>query len=163
MANGNELTITGNITSDPDLKILQSGVAIANFSLAWNRRYKDGDEWAEEPNFFDVTCWRDLAENVTESFRKGDRVTVTGRLSQERWEDRETGKGRSKVVIVADDVAASVRWATVEISRVEREEGGRGGRGGGGGRDSGRGRSGGGDRGRASSGRDDRYANEEPF
>jgi single-strand DNA-binding protein len=163
MANGNNLEITGNLTSDPELKIMQSGTAIATFSIAWNRRFQQDGEWQEEPNFFDVTCWRDLAENVAESFSKGDRVTIIGRLEQQRWEDRETGKNRSKVAIVADDVAASVRWATVAITRAEREGGDRGGRGGGRGRDSGRGRDGGGDRGRASSRRDDRYADEEPF
>lgn len=166
MAAGNELTLVGNITSDPDLKILSSGVPVASFGLAWNRRFQQDGEWQEEPHFFDITCWRDLAENVAESFSKGDRVVVVGRLEQSRWEDKETGQSRSKVGVTADEVAASVRWATVEITKVQGDGGGRqdrgrsaGGRSGGGrGRDEG-GRSGG--RGRKD--RDDRYSNEDPF
>lgn len=163
MANGNSVEITGNIISNPELKIMKSGTPVATFGIAWNRRFQRDGEWQEEAHFFDVTCWRDLADNVAESFSKGDRVIVSGYMEQQRWEDRETGKTRSKVAIVADDVAASVRWATVEITRAERENSGNGRGGRDGGRDSGRGRDGGGDRGRASSSRDDRYANEEPF
>jgi len=163
MAAGNTVEVTGNITSDPELKITPSGTAVCRFGLAWNRRFQQDGEWQEEAHFFDVTCWRDLAENVAESLTKGDRVVVSGRLEQSRWEDKETGQNRSKVGVVADDVATSLRWATVEVTRVEREEGGRPSGGGGRGRDSGRSRSGGGDRGRSPSRGDDRYAGEEPF
>lgn len=163
MAAGNYVEVTGNITSDPELKITPGGTSVVRFGMAWNRKWQQDGEWQEEAHFFDVTCWRDLADNVAESFVKGDRVVVNGRLEQSRWEDKQTGDNRSKVGIVADDVAASVRWATVDITRVEREDsGGRGGRGGGG-RDSGGSRRGGGDRGRSAPSRDDRYASEEPF
>lgn len=164
MAAGNELTVVGNITSDPDLKILASGVPVASFGLAWNRRFQQDGEWQEEPHFFDITCWRDLAENVAESFSKGDRVIVVGRLEQSRWEDKDTGQSRSKVGITADEVGPSLRWATVAISKVEsqgsrllsRQDRGRSG--GGKGREEG-GRSGG----RNRKDRDDRYSNEDPF
>ena len=156
MATGNYVELTGNITSNPEMQITPSGTAVVRFSLAWNRKWKQGDEWQEEAHFFDVTCWRDLAENVAESLQKGDRVTVTGRLDLSRWEDKQTGENRSKVGIVADDVAASVRWATVDITRVQREDakperGGREERGGRGGRDT-----------RRSAPRDE-YRGEDPF
>lgn len=163
MAAGNYVEVTGNLTSDPELKVTPSGTSVVRFGVAWNRKWQQDGEWQEEPHFFDVTCWRDLAENVAESLSKGDRVTVTGRLEQSRWEDKQTGENRSKVGITADDVAASVRWATVDITRAEREDRDSGGRSSGRGRDSGRSRNSGGDRSRAASSRDDRYANEEPF
>lgn len=122
MAAGNEVTLIGNVTSDPELKFLPSGAAVATFGLAWNRRFQQDGEWQEEPHFFDVTVWREMAENVTESFRKGDRVVVVGRLEQSRWEDKATGDKRSKVGVTADEVAASIRWATVEITKVSRDE-----------------------------------------
>jgi single-strand DNA-binding protein len=99
----------------------------------------------EQVSFFDVTCWRQLAENVAESLVKGTRVIVYGRLEQRSWETND-GERRSKVEIVADDVAPSLRWATAEITRNDfrgdadagggggRSGGGSGGGGGGGGR-----------------------------
>jgi single-strand DNA-binding protein len=160
MAAGNEVTLVGNVTSDPELQITPSGVSVARFGLAWNRRFQKDGEWEEEPNFFDITCWKETAENVVESFRKGDRVLVSGRLEHSRWEDKKTGEKRSKVGVVADEVAGTTRWATVEMSRVEQ-----------GGRD--RGRSGPDsrsdvDRGRSSAPRkrpqrEETFENEEPF
>ena len=115
------VTICGNVTRDPELRYLTSGTALASFGVAWNNRYKDrnGDQ-VEDTSFFDVTCWRDLADHVAESISKGDRVIIFGRLDQRSWETQD-GEKRSKVEIVADDVAPSLRWATAEISRVRRD------------------------------------------
>jgi single-strand DNA-binding protein len=123
MAAGNEVTLVGNVTSDPELQITPSGVSVARFGLAWNRRFQKDGEWQEEPNFFDITCWKETAENVVESFRKGDRVLVSGRLEHSRWEDKKTGEKRSKVGVVADEVAGTTRWATVEMVKVEQSGG----------------------------------------
>lgn len=124
----NTVTICGNLTRDPELRFMQSGTALAQFGVAVNRRWKKGNEWEEETSFFDVTCWRELAENVTESLTKGARVVVSGRLEQRSWET-DSGDKRSKVEIVADDVAPSLRWATAVVTRTERSDG-QGGRGG---------------------------------
>jgi single-strand DNA-binding protein len=123
MAAGNEVTLVGNITSDIDLKITPSGTAVARFGLAWNRKFQKDGEWQEEPNFFDVTVWREQAEHLAESAGKGSRVIVIGRLEQQRWEDKETGAGRSKVAVAADEVGVSLRWATAEVTKAEREGG----------------------------------------
>ena len=80
-----------------------------------------------------MAAWRQLAENAGSSLQKGSRVTVTGRLEQRSWET-EQGEKRSIVEIVADDIAASLRFATVEIHKVERTGPGGGNGGGGGGR-----------------------------
>lgn len=122
MAFDNTVTIVGNVTRDPELRYLQTGTGLATFGVAVNRRFNKGGEQVEETSFFDVTCWRDLADNVAESISKGDRVIVYGRLEQRSWENQE-GEKRSKVEIVADEVAPSLRWAT---ARVEKTRGGGG-------------------------------------
>ena len=111
----NTVTVVGNITRDPELRFTQAGLAITTFGLAWNRRRQDGDD---EVSFFDITCFRQLAENVAESLHKGARVVIYGTLQQRSWENAD-GDRRSKVEILADDVAPSLRWATVELTRNE--------------------------------------------
>jgi len=71
-------------------------------------------------------CWRELAENVTESLTKGARVIVSGRLDQRSWETQD-GERRSKVEVVADEVGPSLRWATAQVTKTERRDGGGGG------------------------------------
>ncbi len=134
MAMDNTVTITGNATREPELRFTPSGQAVASFGMAVNRRWQNRQtqEWEEAVSFFDVTAWAQLAENAAETIAKGTRVTVTGRLDQRSWENQE-GEKRSKVEIVADDVAVSLRWATAEVVRNERSDGA----GGGGGRPSG--------------------------
>ena len=117
------VTVVGNVTRAPDLRFPPSGAAVANFGLAWNRKGQNDEEVV---SFFDVTCWSGLAENEAESITKGSRVVVYGRLDQRSWENQD-GERRSKVEIVADDVAPSLRWATVEISRNECRSGDGGG------------------------------------
>ena len=134
MAPGNTVNIVGNVTRDPELRFTPSGQAVANFGVAVNRRWQNRQtqEWEEAVSFFDITCWGQLAENVAESVQKGTRVVVDGRLDQRSWETQD-GDKRSKVEIVADEVAPSLRWATAQIVKNERREGGDGGFGGGGG------------------------------
>lgn len=127
MAIDNVITITGNVTGDPGLNKIDNGrgASVSNFSLCWNKRFRkpDSDEWETEPHFIDVTCWRDVAENVYDSIRKGDRVTVTGHIEQQTWKDKDTGGNRSKIVLIADDVAVSLRWASVpNIEKNERRQ-----------------------------------------
>lgn len=128
MANGNTVELIGNITRDPELRFTPSGSAVASFGLAVNRRWRNQqtNEWDEQVSFFDVVCWRELAENVAESLTKGSRVIVTGRLEQRSWET-DQGEKRSKVEVIADEVGPSLRWATAQVTRNERREGGSGG------------------------------------
>lgn len=123
MASGNTVVLSGNVTRDPELRFLNNGTAVVSFGLASNRRWQDNNgEWQEEAHFFDVTAWRDLAENVAETIQKGDRVIVGGRLQFRQWDDKETGEGRSKVDVVADDIGPSLRWATATITKNERKD-----------------------------------------
>jgi len=93
-----------------------------------NRRWRNqqSNEWEEEVAFFDIVCWRDLAENVSESLTKGTRVMVSGRLQQRSWE-ADNGDKRTKVEVLADEVGPSLRWATAQVQKTERREGGGGG------------------------------------
>jgi len=114
------VAIVGNITRAPELRFTPSGQANAKFGVAVNRRWQSNGEWQEAVSFFDVVCWRELAENVSESLSKGTRVVVTGRLEQRSWE--QDGQKRYAVEIIADEVAPSLRWATVQIVKAERSE-----------------------------------------
>jgi len=129
---GNSITIVGNITRDPELRFTPSGQANARLGVAVNRRWQDRNsgKWNEATSFFDVICWRELAENVSESLKRGTRVIVTGRLEQRTWE--QEGNKRSVVEIIADEVAPSLRWATAKVEKTERRSGGDQGGGGGG-------------------------------
>ena len=124
MAPGNNVTVVGNATRAPELRFTPSGQAVASFGLAVNRRWqnKSTNDWEEAVSFFDVTCWAQMAENVAESIQKGSRVLVTGRLDQRSWET-EQGDKRSKVEIVADEIAPSLRWATASVTKNERRDG----------------------------------------
>jgi len=123
MAFDNTVTVAGNITRDPELRFTPSGTAVASFGLAWNRKYQNRQtgQQEEQVSFFDVTCWSQLAENVSESLTKGTRVVVYGRLEQRSWETQE-GDKRSKVEIIADEVAPSLKWSTAQLTKNERRD-----------------------------------------
>jgi single-strand DNA-binding protein len=117
----NTTTITGNLTREPEIRYTKEGQATAQLGVAVNRRWLDRStqEWQEATSFFDVICWRDMAENVALTLSKGMRVVVTGRLEQRTWETEE-GDHRSKVEITADEIGPSLRFATADVQRVER-------------------------------------------
>lgn len=128
----NSVTLVGNITREPELRYTPTGQATATFGLAVNRRWqnKQTQAWEEATSFIDVVTWRELAENAAASLPKGSRVIVTGRMEQRSWETQD-GDKRSKIEIVADEVGPSLRWATAQVERVQRDSG-QGSQGGGG-------------------------------
>ncbi len=116
-----QVSIIGNLTRDPELRFTASGKPVANFGVAVNRLIsRPGEERKEEVSFFNCTAWDSLAENVAD-LSKGDRVVVVGRLQQRSWETDE-GDKRSTVEITAEEVGASLRWATVDISKNTKKE-----------------------------------------
>jgi single-strand DNA-binding protein len=121
MSNGNSITVVGNITRDIELRFTPSGQPTATFGLAVNRRWQNRQtqEWEEQTSFFDIVCWRELAENASASLHKGTRVIVSGRLEQRSWETQD-GDKRSKVEIVADEIGPSLRWASAQVEKNER-------------------------------------------
>jgi single-strand DNA-binding protein len=112
------VTLIGNLTDDPELKVTPGGAAVATFRIAVTPRVKDGDTWRDgDTSFFRVNAWRDLAENLTESLGKGARVIVIGQLKARSWETPE-GEKRSVVEVTADEVGPSLRWATAVPERT---------------------------------------------
>jgi len=100
--NYNKVILLGRVAKEPQTLMLPSGSQVSNLVIAYNRRYKVGEqEWKEETHFFEVKVYGKLAEKVIPQIEKGDLILVEGRLHQDRWEDKETGKSRSKVRIVA--------------------------------------------------------------
>lgn len=97
----NKSIILGNVTRDPELKYLQSGVAVCNFGLAQNRRYKVNGEDREEVNFFDMEAFGKLAEIISEHITKGKQILTESRVRLESWE--KDGQKRSKHVWVIEN------------------------------------------------------------
>ncbi|MFO8060748.1 MAG: single-stranded DNA-binding protein [Bacillota bacterium] len=97
----NVVVLIGRLTADPEARYTVNGVAVTNFRLAVDRPFTNR-EGERETDFFDVVCWRKLAETVANNLRKGRLVAVQGRMQLDRWQ--QDGQNRSKVVVVADQV-----------------------------------------------------------
>jgi single-strand DNA-binding protein len=95
----NQVTLMGRLTRDPEQRTTPSGKTVVRFSLAVDRQTAD-----DTADFFDITAWEKLGELVVQYLGKGRRVLVQGRLRQDSWDDKDTGKKRSKVEVVATDV-----------------------------------------------------------
>ncbi|MFY1649888.1 single-stranded DNA-binding protein [Solwaraspora sp. WMMB762] len=125
MANDTALTIVGNLTADPELRVTPSGASMCRFTVASTPRifdretsqYRDG-----EPLFMTCTAWRELADHVAESLTKGARVVVTGRLRQSRWETPD-GDKRSAYGLDVEDIGPSLRFATATVKKMTRTSG----------------------------------------
>jgi len=122
MAGETTLTITGNLTDNPDLRFTDSGVAVAAFTVAASRRVYEqaSGQWQDgDTLFLRCSAWRELADHAAESLTKGMRVIVTGRLKQRSYETSE-GEKRTVYEVDADDVGPSLKWATAKIAKASR-------------------------------------------
>ena len=129
MAGDTQITVVGNLTGDPELRFIQSGAAVVNFTVASTPRTFDrqSNEWKDgETLFMRCSLWREAAENVAETLTKGTRVIVTGRLVSRSWE--ANGEKRTVTEMQVDEVGPSLRYATAKVTRTQRA----GGQGGGG-------------------------------
>ncbi len=95
----NQTILLGRLTRDPEQRTTPSGRTVVNFSIAVDRTGQD-----DQADFFNVTAWEKLGELVMQYLSKGRRVLVQGRLRQDSWEDKETGKRQSRIEVVATDV-----------------------------------------------------------
>ena len=104
MANINRVTITGNLTRDPELRTLSSGNSVCSLRVACNgrRRNAQTQQWEDVPNYFDVTVWGAQGENCKKYLAKGRPVAIDGRLQWREW--GEEGAKRQAVDIVAENV-----------------------------------------------------------
>jgi single-strand DNA-binding protein len=105
-SNINRVVLTGNLTFDPDLRSLPSGTSVCKLRVACNTRRKNNatGEWEDKPNYFDVTVWGAQGENCARYLTKGRPVAIDGRLEWREWQDKDTGKNRSSVDIIAETV-----------------------------------------------------------
>lgn len=145
MAGETVITVVGNLTADPELRFLPSGAAVANFTVASTPRTFDrqSGEWKDgDALFLSCSVWRQAAENVAETLRKGMRVIVQGRLRQRSYETQQ-GERRTVVELEVDEVGPSLRYATAAVTRSSGGQGGQGGQGQGGGFGGGQGGQGG--------------------
>ena len=103
--NINRVVLTGNLTRDPELRSLPSGMSVCSLRVACNTRRKNNStgEWEDKPNFFDVTVWGAQGENCARFLSKGRPVAIDGRLEWREWQDQQ-GNNRQSVEIVADNV-----------------------------------------------------------
>jgi len=122
MSGETTVTVVGNLTAEPELKFLPSGVAVLKFTVASTPRTLDRDsgQWRDgEPLFLLCTLWREPAEHAAESLSKGMRVVVVGRLRLSRWET-DDGEKRSAYGLEVDEVGPSLRFATAKVTRMTR-------------------------------------------
>ncbi|WEG08930.1 single-stranded DNA-binding protein [Microbacterium horticulturae] len=129
MAGETIITVVGNLTADPELRYTQSGLPVANFTIASTPRTFDrqANEWKDgEALFLRASVWRDFAEHVAGSLTKGSRVVATGRLKQRSYQDRE-GNNRTSIELEVDEIGPSLRYATAQVTRAASSGGAGGG------------------------------------
>lgn len=102
MANLNKVFLIGRLTQDPDFRQTSSGIPVARFTLAINRRFTKGEE--NTADFIEVVVWRNNAEFVNKYFKKGAAAFVSGSIQVNTWQDKESGQNRKKYEVVADEV-----------------------------------------------------------
>jgi len=127
-AGDTQITITGNLVDDPELRFTPAGQPVARFRVASTPRFRDNNtgEWKDGDSLF-LTCnvWRQAAENVAESLTRGMRVIVSGRLRQRSYETKE-GEKRTVYEVEVDDVGPSLRNASAKVNRASRNGSGGG-------------------------------------
>lgn len=120
------ITITGNLTADPELKFTPKGSAVANFTIADTPRVLDkaSGEWKDgETLYMRCSIWRDAAEHVAESLTKGMRVIATGTLKQRSFETKE-GEKRTVVELEVSEIGPSLKYAKANVTKVAARGGG---------------------------------------
>jgi single-strand DNA-binding protein len=106
MASYNRVVLMGNVTRDPEVRFTPGGAAVCDIGLAVNRTWfdKQANEKKESVTFVDCTLWARTAEIAGEYLKKGSSCLIEGRLELDQWEDRETGKKRSKLKVVGESL-----------------------------------------------------------
>lgn len=126
MAGETIITVVGNLTADPELRYTQSGLAVANFTIASTPRSFDraSNDWKDgEALFLRASVWREFAEHVASSLTKGSRVIAQGRLKQRSYETKE-GEKRTAIELEVDEIGPSLRYATAQVTRSASGTGG---------------------------------------
>lgn len=123
MSGETAVTVVGNLTSDPELRYTQSGLAVANFTIASTPRHFDrqSNEWVDDDALFlRASVWREFAEHVAGSLVKGSRVIAQGVLKQRSYETKE-GEKRTSIELEVDAIGPDLRYATASVTRASRD------------------------------------------
>lgn len=126
MAGLPEISMTGTLVADPELRFTPSGAAVVNFTLACNDRKfdKDRNEWVDgDATFLRCNLWRQHAENLAETLSKGHRVMVSGRLRQRSYE--KDGEKRTVFEVDVDEAGPSLKFHKGALTKVSGGSGGR--------------------------------------
>lgn len=100
----NIVMLVGRLTRDAELRVSQSGYKTLHFSVACNRRKKNGEEWVDEPHYFECSLFGDQGDRLLDNMRKGRQVAILGELRQNKWTDRKDGSSREKIEIAVNRV-----------------------------------------------------------
>lgn len=122
----NTITLSGNLTADPELRFTSNGIAVVNFTIAHNNRVYNSTtkEWVDgETLFMRCSAWRDQAENIASSLTKGTQVIVIGALKSSKYKDRD-GAERTAIELEVENVGPSLRFATARVTRATRSNDG---------------------------------------
>lgn len=114
-----QITVVGNLTTDPILRYTAAGRGSITSTIAVNRRYQVNGEWQEQVAFINITAFGQIAEHIAASCNKGTRVIVTGRFESGEYTDKE-GVNRKTMQLIVEDLGASLKFATAQIDRIAR-------------------------------------------
>lgn len=124
MSNDNIITIVGNLTADPELRYTQNGIPVTNVTIVQSDRVLDREtnQWKDgEPTFLRASVWREFAEHVAASVRKGQRVIATGKLVQKNYRDRE-GNERTSFELEVHEIGPSLRFGTTQFTKAAKSD-----------------------------------------
>lgn len=125
MANETVLTLVGNLTADPELRVTAGGASVASFTIASTPRTynRQSGEWEDgQPLFMRCSAWRDLAEHVSRSLAKGMRVVAVGTISQHTYQAQD-GTNRTVIDMTVQEIGPSLRYATAAVARQQTARG----------------------------------------
>lgn len=100
----NTIAIAGNLTRDPELRMSQEGTAIISFTVAVNNRKPSDGGWVDDPAFVPCVMFGTRAQSLAPHLAKGTKVGVSGRISENRWQDKQTGQNRSRLEVIVNDL-----------------------------------------------------------
>jgi single-strand DNA-binding protein len=106
----NKIILLGNVTQDPDLRFTPNGSAVLSFSVATNRRYKQGEEWQDETTFHNIVVWGNRAQSIAQRIKKGTRIYLEGRMQTRSWDGNDGQKRYRTEVVVDGDISLLARY-----------------------------------------------------
>jgi single-strand DNA-binding protein len=112
----NNMTVSGNVTRDPELRYTQGGKATCVVGIADSRRYQVNGNWEEQTQYWNLVFWEQAAENAAATFTKGMRIMAHGRVQIRDYEGKDGQKGIAREIIV-DEAGPTIRWATATVER----------------------------------------------